>query len=382
MKTISTLLFFLILSLALSAQPTPSEVIINKDYSRASKIREKLDLLISKGVPGCTMAVYSGEGWWTTSAGLADIGAQSPMTSAHLQYLQSVAKTYMAVGILKLYEDGKIKLDAPITAYLPEKYTRQISDAGKITVRMLLNHTSGVPEYNMQPAYVSYLLQHPDYVFDPAEYLGFIREKPLDFEPGSRYSYRNTNYLLLAFVADEITGNHAQYLDDTIFKPLGLPHTFYRNAPGYLHYNDLVHAYWDRNSNYLLEDVTELQRTNVMSLVGDDGIVTTPVEAVRFLRGLLEGELLADSTLTEMMTWVKDASGHDQYGLGLDYAEMDGHVAYGHSGGGIGAGCQLYYFPKENTYMFVAINLGTVTDSPIHKDIGPVLDEIYSALLD
>ncbi len=354
---------------------------INSTYSKAKEIQPVIDQLVTEGIPGCALAIYSAEGWWTSSAGVAKIENNTTMEVCHLQYLQSVSKTYMAVGILKLYEQGKIDLKAPMTNYLPEKYVQYITDGHRVTMQMLLNHTSGIPEYNFQPDYVAKLLQHPDYKFEPEDYLKYIKGKPLDFEPGSKYSYRNTNYVLLALIADALTGDHAAFLSETIFKPLGLNNTFYRHESGYPNYPQLINAYWDRYSNSIVENVSQMQRNNVASLIGDDGIIATPVDAVKFLRGLMEGQLLKPATLELMKTWVNDSKGNPAYGLGLDYTLFQGEVAYGHSGGGIGAGCNLYYFPQQNVYVFIAINLGTVTDSPIHKTAEKSINRFYDALL-
>ncbi len=146
-------------------------------------------------------------------------------------------------------------------------------------------------------------------------------------------------------------------------------------------YPTLVSSYWDRYSNGIVEDATTLQRTNVASLIGDDGIVTNPYEAVLFLKGLVEGKLLTEATVDEMRKWVNDRQGEPTYGLGLDLVTMNGFKAYGHSGGGIGAGCELYYFPEKGLYSFLAINLGTVTDSPLHIEAGKAREALYDALL-
>lgn len=351
---------------------------INLNYPKAKDINLALDQLIRAGVPGGVVAVYSDEGWWATAAGLAKIEDQTPMETCQLQYLQSISKTYMAVAVLKLHEQGKIDLDDPMTRYLPEKYSRYISDAGKITVRMLLNHTSGIPEYNFSPAYVSYLLQHPDHYFTAEDYLKYIDGKPLDFAAGSRYSYRNTNYVILALIADAVAGEHAEFIIETILTPLGLTRTFYRN----INRPNLVNSYWDRHSDGIVENVSQMQRNNVASLVGDDGIVATPVEAVKFLKGLMEGQLLSASTMEQMQAWVSDGQGTPRYGLGLARINLRGRDGYGHSGGGIGAGCELYYFPGKNVYVFIGINLGTVTESPLHEEAAKARDKIYEALLD
>jgi D-alanyl-D-alanine carboxypeptidase len=354
---------------------------INPDFPGAGEIQQTLQELVTNGVPGVALAVYSPDGWWTTAAGLAKIEDNSRMQSCHLQYLQSVAKTYMAVAVLKLVEQGKINLEDPITRHLPAKYSHYITGAEKVTVQMLLNHTSGIPEYNFAPAYVTYLLQHPTHYFTAEDYLKYIEGKELDFTPGSKYSYRNTNYVILSLITDAITGDHAKFITETIITPLGLTQTFYRNQRGYPHYPHITNTYWDRYSNGVVENISQLQLTNVASMTGDDGIVVSPVDAVKFLKGLLEGKLLSAATMEKMQAWVLNSKGEPAYGLGLAHATFKGHVAYGHSGGGIGAGCQLYYFPQKNLYMFVAVNLGTVTDSPLHQQVEKTLDKLYTALL-
>ena len=221
----------------------------NADFSKADKLQDAMNNLVKLGIPGISIALFGEEGWWTGSAGYASIENKIPIQPCHLVYHQSISKTYMAIAILKLMEGGKINLDNPITMYLPKQTSALVTDAEKITVRMLLNHTSGIPEYNSAPAYVTKLLQEPDHRFQPLDYIKYINKKPLTFAPGSKYSYRNTNYVLLALIADELTGNHARYISEQVFKPLNLTHTFYRADSNYLNYPELVTSYWDRNSN-------------------------------------------------------------------------------------------------------------------------------------
>lgn len=383
-------LFFLLILLSLSAcapyvqelSITPcSETVENAPYPQAEQLNRAMRDLTLSGVPGVAMAVYSAHGWWTGSAGLAKIEDKTPMLPCHLQYLQSISKTYIAVAVMQLTEQGKIQLDHPITSYLAKEHSRTISKAETITVRMLLNHTSGVPEYNFAPEYVAYLLQHPDHKFQPEDYLGYINDKPLDYAPGSYYSYRNTNYVLLALMLDALTGDHTQYISEHIFAPLGLRNTFYRYEKNYPEYPTIMNTYWDRYSDGILENVSQMQRNNVATLIGDDGIITTPVDAVLFLRGLMEGKLVSPATLAHMQVWAKDKNGKPRYGLGLAIHDVNGQVAIGHTGGGIGAGCELYYYPEKQMYSFIGINLGTVTDSPLHRVAEPARDNLYLELL-
>ncbi|MEP7127748.1 MAG: serine hydrolase domain-containing protein, partial [Chitinophagales bacterium] len=134
---------------------------INVNYSKASQLQNLIDKYASNGLPGVALVVYSPEGYWAGASGYAKLENKTLMQPCHLQYSQSVSKTYLAVAILKLNEEGKINLDEKITKYLPEEVTEKVIGAEKVTVRQLMNHTAGVPEYNDKPAYVSYLLEHP-----------------------------------------------------------------------------------------------------------------------------------------------------------------------------------------------------------------------------
>jgi D-alanyl-D-alanine carboxypeptidase len=358
------------------------QVAINPAFSKADTVQKILEYYIKQGVPGAVVAVYSpSQGWWATAKGLAKVENNTPVEICHLQYLQSISKSYMAVGILRLYEQGKIKLDAPITDYLPAKYSHYIDNASTITVRMLLNHTSGVPEYSDVPEYITYLLQHPNHVFSSEEFLSYIEKEKLSFTPGSKFSYTNTNYHLLALLADAVTGDHAKLIDQTVFKPLGLQHTFYRNDPNYINYPSLVNSYLDRYSNGIIENVSQMQQANMLSSKGDDGIVATPLDAVKFLKGLMEGKLLSPATMKEMMTWVNDDKNNPVYGLGLYNVRYSGQTGYGHGGAGIGAGCGLYYFPESNIYVFLGTNIGTLIDGPIVEKIGDMKNELIDVLL-
>jgi D-alanyl-D-alanine carboxypeptidase len=289
---------------------------VNDPFTKENKLVPLLEELVNAGVPGVSLAVYSDEGWWEYSAGFAKIESKTKMASCHLNYLQSISKTYQATAILKLYEEGNIDLDQTIDAYLPKEYASMISRANEITVRMLLSHTSGIPEYNDHPVNITQLLQTPEIRLTTMDYLKVIDKKPLDFDPGTKYLYRNTNYLLLSLISDEITGDHAKHISEVIFNPLELDQTYYRNEDGYLNYPELNNAYWDRHSDGILENVTEMQRVNVSSLIGDDGIVSTPKDAVRFLKALLAGEIISLETLKIMKQGLVLKSGKMEYGLG------------------------------------------------------------------
>ncbi|RIV18984.1 class A beta-lactamase-related serine hydrolase [Fibrisoma montanum] len=363
---------------AICQEATP----LNASYSKAQPIQQLLDRYTRAGIPGVAVAVYTPqEGYWAGASGYANLETKTPMQVCHLQYGQSVAKTYTAVAILKLAEAGKIDLNAPISRYLSPGIRAKITDADKITVRMLLTHTSGIADYTDNAEFVASLLQNPLKSYTSEELLAYVAKQPLLFPSGSYSRYANTNYLLLALIADQVQGDHARLIQQSILEPLGLQQTFYHNSATYLNQPTLVDSYFDRFGNGKLENITQMQRVNVGSMNGDDGIIASPTDYVKFLRGLNEGQLVSAQSLKEMTTWVNDRDGQPAYGMGLEYARLSGHVGYGHGGAGIGAGCGLYYFPARQLYVFIGINLGVLTGGPYVEKAGNLSDELIDLLL-
>lgn len=358
-----------------------SGVTLNWKYTRAPALQKIMDRYTVKDMPGIALAVYTADqGWWSGAAGFAKTESKTPLTINHLQYLQSVSKTYMAVAALQLYEEGKLDLDAFISKYLPEEYRQLIKNADKITVRMLLNHTSGIAEYNSDPEYTAAVILHPTDVLPMEKAIKCLANEEPQFAPGSRYRYTNTNYFLLTVIEDAVTGNHARYIEEKILRPLQLNHTFYRSSKNYLKYPLLPDSYWDILGNGRPANITPMQVANVSSLRGDDGMVATPIDAVKFLKGLMEGKLLKAATMTQMQQWVKNDAGQPAYGLGLIYIQVGELVGYGHGGGGLGAGCLLLYVPGKKTYVFLATNIGVVIDGPAGVKVNQMKDEILAVL--
>lgn len=355
---------------------------INTGYSKAGVLDSILKHYTANMLPGASVAVYSEkEGWWAAARGYADLEKKLPMTNCHLQYIQSVSKSYMAVEILQLKEQGKINLDAPMTKYLPGKYSRYIKNASAVTIRMLLNHTSGVPEYNEAPAFVSSVILHPLQNFSSEDCLKGINGMEFQFAPGSKYKYTNTNYLLLSLIGDAITGDHAAYIKKNVFKPLELNNSYYGKDFNYLKGLPLPQSYWDVFNNGIAINATPFQQMTVVCSKGDDGIVCTTTDAVKYLKGLIGGKLLNEGSMKDLMEFVKDEQGNKRYSMGLIYFDLGGLPAYGHGGGGIGAGCALLYIPSHEIYVFMATNIGCFIDSKLSAKAGEMRDAILMALL-
>jgi D-alanyl-D-alanine carboxypeptidase len=368
-----------------SKKPDPDcdpGVTVNSKFSRAVSLDSIIRNYAPRIIPGFSIAVNSeSEGWWTGAYGYADLENKQPMQDCHLQYLQSVSKTFMAVEILQLKQQGKIVLDAPITKYLPVKYGRYIKHAEKITVRMLLNQTSGVPEYNSNPRFVTNVMMHPSKYFTQEDCLKSIAGEELQFAPGSRYLYTNTNYLLLSLIGDAITGDHAAFIRKNIFKPLAMNNSFYGLDHNYLDGLSLPQSYWDIMNISKPSNFTRLQQVTVASSKGDDGIVCTTTDAIKFLKGLMEGKLLKEEEMKEMLDFVKNEKGEKTYGMGIFHFDLGGLAAYGHGGGGVGAGCLLLYIPSHKMYLFISTNLGVLVDGKLTAKIDELRNMILMTLL-
>ncbi|MBI5370827.1 MAG: beta-lactamase family protein [Sphingobacteriales bacterium] len=357
-------------------------VTINPNFSKAAKLDSILKSYAPAVLPGVALAVYTeAEGWWAGTAGYANVETKKRMQLNHLQYLQSVSKMYMGVAVLQLAERGKIKLDAPVTDYLPLKYSTYITDAAKITVRMLLNHTSGIPEYNGRPRFVSQVILNPRKNFRSEDCLEAIKHLPLNFVPGSKYAYTNTNYLVLTLIVDAITGDHAAFIRQNIFAKLHLQNSYYDKGNTYLNGLNLPESYWDVLNNEMPANITPLQKVTVANSKGDDGIVCSVTDAVLFLKGLMEGKLLSETSMKEMLHFVKDENGNDKYGMGIFYFDLGGIPAYGHGGGGVGAGCGLLYIPSHKTYLFIAANIGVLIEGKLPAKADQMKTEILMTLL-
>ncbi|MEM8848094.1 MAG: serine hydrolase domain-containing protein [Bacteroidota bacterium] len=344
-------------------------------------VKTVLQKYIDIGIPGLALTVYNADtGFWSHAAGYSNMENKEPLTNEHLFYLQSVSKTYMAVQILQLYEKKKLDLNDPITKYLSYDWLMDKEGIDKVTIKMLLNQTSGIPEYSTDPILVSKIIQNPKKVLTVEELLSHIKGKDMDFPPGTKYAYRNSNYELLSLIADKITGDHVAYMEKHIFKKLGLESTHYLSTENISDDLNIVDAYWDVLLIGSPANISKIQRANVSSMKGDDGMVTSTKDAVLFLKGLVSGKLLKPNTLEMMQEFVLNDKGEKRYGLGIQYYDLDVTYAIGHSGGGIGAGCVLLYLPELDSIVFMSTNFNTLMDSPILREAENMQQDILMAL--
>ncbi len=284
-------------------------------------VRAGLGALVHGGAPGAVLFVRHGPESYTIAAGVSDTAHRTPMRTGDTFRIGSITKSYTAALVMRLVAQGRIALDDPVSRYRPGL----VPNGGHISIGELLSHTSGLYNYTDDPAFVApYLAGDLHHSWRPRELVALATAHPPLFAPGARYSYSNTNFVLLGLVLEEVTGaTYGRQLRDHILRPLGLGSTSLPTDNGS---PPTARGYYSAGGASPPEDVTQL----VSSFAWSAGaIVATGEDVADFYRALLAGRLVPQLQLDRM----EDASGtNGRYGLGLVPALLSCGPAYGHNG--------------------------------------------------
>ncbi|WP_427917199.1 serine hydrolase domain-containing protein [Streptomyces sp. cg40] len=331
-----------------SASTVRGSAVVRQDATAATRaqLRELARKLVEAGVPGVIVRVDDGHGR------PIEISEQAAWTNKDHRLRAddevreaSNTKTVMATLVLQLVAEHRLALTDLVEKWLPG----QVRNGRAITLRMLLNHTSGLFDYTDDPALAPALTGRDPHVWTSAEILRLVSGHPALFEPGSAWSYSNTNYIAIGAVLEKATGKSlAELVRDRIAGPLGLRHTFY--ATGSAWRDRHAHGY-EPDAAHMPPDVPEEFRTYAgpqhdehVDVTGDyvtaDGadaaIVSTAGDWSRFYGALMSGRLLPTAQLAEMRTTVpEDGPGDPQelgYGLGIETAKTDCGTVWDHVG--------------------------------------------------
>ena len=347
-----------------SADPTTSRP--SSDQTAASKyaaslkrgksrVAERRDLkaiiqeLVDAGYPGALAAKTDKDGNAVgVTAGKGNLATgEAPPLDGEVR-IGSNTKTFVAVVIMKMVEEGKVKLDEPVETYLPGLIKGQGVDGKKITVRQLLQHTSGLPEYIDESA-VDYFGTRNDYV-SPRDLLDTALARPAQFAPGAKFTYTNTNYIVLGLLAERVGKRPiAEQIEAKIVKPLGLKHT-YMPGPGEKTLRGKhPRGYHTRdNKPGKLEDITDLNPSMAWTA---GAMVSTPSELNKFAQSIHDGTLLRQKSIAEMKKGVSAPEIGGEYGLGIYSQKLSCGVAWGHNGGIPGYATSVLVGPNGNAGM-------------------------------
>ena len=314
-------------------RPTPSGQ--SAKQAGKSSAAQKRDLkatiqtLVDNGYPGALAAKTDKDGnavGATAGKGNLSTGEAPPLDGE--VRIGSNTKTFVAVLVMKMIEEGKVKLDEPIETYLPGIVKGQGVDGKKITVRQLLQHTSGLPEFG--DGQLDYFAIRNDYV-SPRDVLDGVLSRPAQFAPGAKFQYNNANYVILGLLAERVAKRPiAEQIEAKIVKPLGLKHT-YMPGPGEKAIRGKhPHGYHTRDGKPgKLEDITEADPSWEWAA---GSMISTPSELNKFMQSVFDGSLLSQASIAEMKKSVPAPEMGGEYGLGLIGHKSSCGVVWGHSG--------------------------------------------------
>ncbi len=294
---------------------------------------------------GTVLVAREGAVVFDKAYGMANLELDVPNTTHTKFRLGSITKQFTAAAILLLEERGKLKLDDKVKTYLPDAPTAW----DRITVFNLLTHTSGIPNFTASADYNTVKLSSRT----AAAAVSAVRDRPLDFGPGEKYSYSNSGYVALGAIIESISGqSYEAFVTENIFKPLGMTDSGYdsntavikRRASGYMR---TANGYV--NAGYI--------HMSIPHAAG--ALYSTTHDLLKWEQALFAGKVVSKASLDRMITPFKN-----NYGLGLTSSTVKGRQVIAHGGGIDGFNTQLAYYPASRTVVTVLSNVnGNVPDA-------------------
>jgi CubicO group peptidase (beta-lactamase class C family) len=310
---------------------------------RADKVdRAVKELMRTNPIPGVALEVIrDGKCIKRTGYGYGNLEWKTKVTPETVFEIGSCTKQFTAAGVMLLVQDGKVKLDDPVSVYLKDTPPSWKN----ITVRNLLTHTSGIPNYTVLDGFE--LRRH----LTQAGFIKQIGSYPLDFQPGDGWKYCNSAFNLAAYIIENVSGsNYWDYMHDRIFGPLGMTSTTNRvpinviplRASGYE---------TDKTGKYINRDY------DLTDLSGAGAIISTVDDLAKWNASLDNKKLLTEASEEEIWTPVKLNNGKTHaYGFGWFLSPLEGHENIGHSGSTSGFSASIQRFPKDGLAVIVLTN--------------------------
>ena len=314
--------------------------------------------------PGMVATVLFADGTsWSGTAGVADLASGRALTVDTPFSIASISKTFLAAEVMTLVEAGKLHLDDSVARLLPGTLVGGRALDARITVRELLDHTSGLRDYLTDVKLGRAVDADRRRVWTPADALAYAG-KPLA-APGVGYHYANTNYVLLGLIAERLTGRTlAQEYRARFFDPLGMRSSFYQVAEPPTALMPTAYQYSSVKLNAVPADVTDgtgvRPFTAITTAAGAAGSVAASApDLARWAVSLYGGDVLEPAALDAMLADAITTSTLKPglpYGLGVQEFVIDGQLSYGHSGRLVGARSAMRWFPDPGVAIVVLTN--------------------------
>lgn len=292
--------------------------------------------------------------------GYANLESKTLATGDTVYRIGSITKQFTAAAILQLAEQEKLGLDEPITKHLPDYPTAD----HEVTVRHLLQHTSGIQSFTDLPSYRR-LMRH-DVTHD--DIINRFKDLPFHFEPGKRFRYCNSGYYLLGVIVEaQSEATYEEYVQDHLLKPLGMKRTYYDRTRRVI--PKRARGYRRRQEGF--ENAPFLSMTQPFS---DGALASTVTDLIRWQRGLVGQEVVNKNSFQQMTTRGARSNGQSiDYGLGLFVRKTEGRQTIGHGGGINGFRSDLTYFPETGHTIVVLANCESANPKQISKKIARIL---------
>ncbi len=301
--------------------------------------RDAMNAAVEDGVPGVALQAKDRHGVWKATAGVGNLRTKQPRSADDSFRAGSITKTFIATVLLQLEAEGRVSLDDTVDTWLPGVVRGNGHDGRKITLRQLLNHTSGIFNYTDDTRLQSDVFLPEGFfknryrTWTPNEIVKIGMGHKPEFAPGASWSYSNTNYTVAGMVIKKVTGN--SYGDEVrrrVIEPLGLHGTYMPGTDATVpRPSSRAYSKLGENTTGKIYDVTELN-PSVANSAGE--IISNPGDLNRFYSALLRGKVVPAEQLAEMKTTVDAGAVGGRYGLGLIENELScGVTVWGHSGG-------------------------------------------------
>lgn len=352
----------------------PAALLAQSSIDREHRVDSIMAKHIAPSAPGAgVLVVQDGRILLEKGYGLAVVEQRRPISSATRFLLASVSKQFTAMGIMILAERGKLAYDDPLRKFFPQFP----GYADSITLRHLLNHVAGFPEY--EELFMSSGKVGRDWPRSsstpPSQYEPTARDalellarsaRPR-FRPGERYEYSNSGYVLLGQIIEKASGQrYARFLNDNVFRPLGMSHTVV--------YDETKPSIPDRASSYQVKNGYEqIDYTPFNAIYGEDNVVTTLNDLYKWDQALYTERLVHDSTMRLAFTpgTINDGSG-TSYGFGWQIRPVLDIPAVFHTGSWMGFRTVILRFPEKHTTVVVLANRADLAIAPIPQEIARI----------
>ena len=359
-----------------SASPPPGAPSI-VSTGLAQRLQTALDrFAAAHRLPGTSVTITWSDGrTWTGTTGLADVRAARPVTPDTAFAIASMSKTFTAALILGMVDEGRLSLDSKVATILPgvRLGTPGVPVPAGITVRMLLDHTSGLADFFFGKGIDAALLAGRGVTWTPAMSLGYVG-KPLG-KPGRSWHYSNTNYVLLGLIAEKVGGApFARLVRTRLLDPLGLSGAFIQGAEQPRGPLALGYYYSSLSPSARPIGLADARRsvvpfTSVVTAAGTAGdVAATSADLAAWARALYGGSVLRPETLALAVADAQNTARfhpYVSYGLGVQVTTIGRHRALGHSGRFIGVRGELRYLPDDGLAIAILTSQNGVDVRPL-----------------